>query len=74
MPGRLTGKVALVTGAGRGQGQSHAVHLAREGADVVLVDLCQDIPSNKYPLASIEDLDQTTRQIEKLDRRFLAIR
>ena len=74
MSGRLAGKVALVTGAGRGQGRSHAVHLAREGADVVLVDLCADIPSTKYPLATIEDLDQTARQIEKLERHALAVR
>lgn len=74
MPGRLVGKVALVTGAGRGQGRSHAVHLAREGADVVLVDLCADIPSTKYPLATVEDLDQTARQIEKLERRAIAVR
>lgn len=74
MPGRLADKVALVTGAGRGQGRSHAVHLAREGADVVLVDLCENIPSNRYPLATIEDLDQTTRQIEKLERRAVAVR
>jgi SDR family mycofactocin-dependent oxidoreductase len=74
MSGRLAGKVALVTGAGRGQGRSHAVHLAREGADVVLVDLCADIPTTNYPLATIEDLDQTARQIEKLERRALAVR
>jgi SDR family mycofactocin-dependent oxidoreductase len=74
MSGRLAGKVALVTGAGRGQGRSHAVHLAREGADVVLVDLCADIPTTNYPLATIEDLDQTAREIEKLERHALAIR
>ncbi len=74
MSRRLAGKVALVTGAGRGQGRSHAVHLAREGADVVLVDLCADIPSNNYRLATIEDLDQTARQIEKLERRAIAVR
>src|ERR1700704_529351 len=74
MPGRLTGKVALVTGAGRGQGRSHAVHLAREGADVVLVDLCADITTNRYPLATVEDLDQTARQVEKLERRAVVVR
>lgn len=74
MPGRLANKTALVTGAGRGQGRSHAVHLAREGADVVLIDLCADIPSTKYALATVEDLDQTARQIEKLERRAVAVR
>jgi SDR family mycofactocin-dependent oxidoreductase len=74
MPGRLAGKVALVTGAGHGQGRSHAVHLAGEGADVVLVDLCDNIPTCKYPLATIEDLDETARMIEKLERRALAVR
>src|SRR5271157_816455 len=74
MPGRLAGKVALVTGAGRGQGRSHAVHLAREGADVVLVDLCADIPTNGYPLATVEDLDQTARQVEKFERRAVVVR
>ena len=74
MPGRLAGKVALVTGAARGQGRSHAVHLAREGADVVLVDLCDNIPSCHYPLATIEDLDETARMIEKLERRAIVFR
>jgi SDR family mycofactocin-dependent oxidoreductase len=74
MPGRLVGKVALVTGAARGQGRSHAVHLAREGADVVLVDLCADIATNRYPLATVEDLDQTARQVEKFERRAVVVR
>lgn len=74
MPGRVAGKVALVTGAGRGQGRSHAVNLAREGADVVLVDLCADIATNRYPLATVEDLDQTAREVEKLERRAVLVR
>jgi SDR family mycofactocin-dependent oxidoreductase len=74
MPGRLAGKVALITGAARGQGRSHAVHLAREGADVLLVDLCEDIPSCHYSLASTEDLDQTARLVEKLERRAIIVR
>jgi SDR family mycofactocin-dependent oxidoreductase len=64
----------LVTGAGRGQGRSHAVNLACEGADVVLVDLCADIATNRYPLATLEDLDQTARQVEKLERRAVVVR
>ena len=74
MPGRVAGKVALVTGAGRGQGRSHAVNLAREGADVVLVDLCADIATNRYPLATVEDLDQAAREVEKLERRAVLVR
>jgi NAD(P)-dependent dehydrogenase (short-subunit alcohol dehydrogenase family) len=66
---RLAGKVALVTGAARGRGRGHALILAREGADVMLVDLCDNIPSCDYPLATSEDLDRTACMIEKLNRR-----
>jgi NAD(P)-dependent dehydrogenase (short-subunit alcohol dehydrogenase family) len=65
---RLAGKVALVTGAARGRGRSHALRLAWEGADVMLVDLCDNIPSCDYPLATSEDLDRTASMIEKLNR------
>ncbi|CDO91525.1 MULTISPECIES: SDR family oxidoreductase [Mycobacterium simiae complex] len=71
---RLAGKVALVTGAARGRGRSHALRLAWEGADVVLVDLCDNIPSCDYPLATGEDLDRTATMIEKLDRKTLVYR
>ncbi|QTJ70246.1 mycofactocin-coupled SDR family oxidoreductase (plasmid) [Rhodococcus sp. ZPP] len=70
--GRLTGKVALVTGAARGQGRSHAVRMAEEGADVIAVDLCDQIATVGYPLASRDDLDQTVKQVEALDRRIVA--
>ena len=63
--GRVEGKVAFVTGAARGQGRSHAVRLAEEGADIIAVDLCQDIDSIGYPTAGSEDLDETARLIEK---------
>jgi SDR family mycofactocin-dependent oxidoreductase len=63
--GRVEGKVAFVTGAARGQGRSHAVRLAEEGADIIAVDLCHQIESIQYPLASPEDLDETARLIEK---------
>ncbi len=63
--GRVTGKVALISGAARGQGRSHARMLAAEGADIIAVDLCEDIDTNKYPLARPEDLDETARLVEK---------
>lgn len=63
--GRVTGKVALISGAARGQGRSHARMLAAEGADIIAVDLCQDIATNDYPLARPEDLDETARLVEK---------
>lgn len=70
--GRVEGKVAFVTGAARGQGRSHAVRLAEEGADVIAVDLCQNIDSLKYPLATPEDLKETVRLVEERDRRIVA--
>lgn len=69
--GRVEGKVAFVTGAARGQGRSHAVHLAEEGADIIAVDICEDIESNAYPLARPEDLDETARLVEKTGRRIV---
>ena len=67
--GRVAGKVALVSGAARGQGRSHARMLAAEGADIIAVDLCEDIETNSYPLARPEDLDETARLIEKEGQR-----
>jgi SDR family mycofactocin-dependent oxidoreductase len=71
--GRVAGKVAFITGAARGQGRSHAVRLAEEGADIIAVDLCHDIESIKYPLAGPDDLKETVRLVEALDRRILAV-
>ncbi|SHN18458.1 mycofactocin-coupled SDR family oxidoreductase [Cryptosporangium aurantiacum] len=71
MSDRLAGRVALVTGAARGQGRSHALRLAEEGADIIAVDICQDIETNHYPLSTLDDLAETARQIEKLDRRVV---
>ncbi len=71
MTGRMTGKVAFVTGAARGQGRSHAVKLAAEGADIIAIDICADIPTNGYPLASEADLAETARLVEALDRRVI---
>lgn len=68
---RLTGKVAVITGAARGQGRSHAVHLADEGADIIAVDICSDIASNEYPLATKADLDETAKLVEKSGRRVI---
>jgi SDR family mycofactocin-dependent oxidoreductase len=66
--GRVQGKVAFVTGAARGQGRSHAVRLAEEGADIIAVDLCQDIPTIGYPMATPEDLEETATLVEKTGR------
>jgi (+)-trans-carveol dehydrogenase len=70
--GRVEGKVALITGAARGQGRSHAVALAREGADIIALDLCAQIADVPYPMATKEDLAQTVREVEALDRRIVA--
>jgi SDR family mycofactocin-dependent oxidoreductase len=71
--GRVEDKVVFITGAARGQGRSHAVHLAEEGADIIAVDICEDIVSNEYPLARPEDLDETARLVEKTGRRIVPI-
>jgi SDR family mycofactocin-dependent oxidoreductase len=71
--GRVQGKVAFVTGAGRGQGRSHAVRLAEEGADIIAVDLCHDIDSLAYSLATPDDLKETARLVEAQDRRVVAV-
>src|ERR1700728_2178689 len=70
--GRLEGKVAFITGAARGQGRSHAVRLAQEGADIIAVDLMEQIESNPYPLATPEDMKETVRLVEAQDRRIIA--
>jgi (+)-trans-carveol dehydrogenase len=72
MAGRVEGKVAFVTGAARGQGRSHAVRLAEEGADIIAVDLVGQIDSVPYPMATPDDLAQTVKEIEALDRRIVA--
>jgi SDR family mycofactocin-dependent oxidoreductase len=70
--GRVQDKVVFITGAARGQGRAHAIRLAGEGAHVIGVDLCADIATNDYALARQADLDETVRQVEKLDRRMYA--
>ncbi|MFJ3776246.1 mycofactocin-coupled SDR family oxidoreductase [Streptomyces sp. NPDC090075] len=71
--GRVQGKVAFITGAARGQGRSHAVRLAEEGADIIAVDLCHDLDSVKYALANPADMKETARQVGALGRRIVAV-
>jgi SDR family mycofactocin-dependent oxidoreductase len=71
--GRVQGKVAFITGAGRGQGRSHAVRLAEEGADIIAVDVCHDIDSLAYSLSGPDDLKETVRLVEAQDRRIVAV-
>ncbi|WP_105972100.1 mycofactocin-coupled SDR family oxidoreductase [Streptomyces geranii] len=70
--GRVQDKVVFITGAARGQGRAQAIRLATEGADIIAVDLCADIATNGYALATEADLDETVRQVEKLGRRIVA--
>ena len=70
--GQLDGKVAFITGAARGQGRSHAITLAREGADIIAVDLCRQEETVPYPMSTPDDLAQTVKQVEALDRRIIA--
>jgi SDR family mycofactocin-dependent oxidoreductase len=70
--GLLDGKVAFITGAARGQGRSHAVRLAAEGADIIAVDICAPVATIGYETATLEDLAETVRQVEALDRRIVA--
>jgi (+)-trans-carveol dehydrogenase len=70
--GRVEGKVAFITGAARGQGRSHAIRLAQEGADIIAVDLAGQIDSVPYRMATPDDLAQTVKEVEALDRRIIA--
>jgi SDR family mycofactocin-dependent oxidoreductase len=71
--GRVQGKVAFITGAARGQGRSHAVRLAEEGADIIAVDVCHDIDTIGYPMATPDDLKETARLVEAQDRRIVTV-
>ena len=66
MAGRVEGKVAFITGAARGQGRSHAVRLAQEGADIIAVDICRQIDSVGYPMSTPEDLAETADLVKGL--------
>ena len=70
--GILDGKVALVTGAARAQGRAHAMTMARNGADVVLLDIGHDVDGVRYQLGSAEELEQTAHDVEQLGRRVVA--
>ncbi|MBB0990229.1 SDR family mycofactocin-dependent oxidoreductase [Dietzia maris] len=74
MPGTLEGKVAFITGAARGQGRTHALRLARDGADIIAVDLCGPVESVKgfYDMPTSEDLDETVRLVKETGRRIVA--
>lgn len=69
---RLEGKVAFITGAARGQGRSHAIRLAAEGADIIAVDTFDKIGTVPYPLATAEELADTVAEVEKLGQRIVA--
>ncbi len=72
MSGRVEGKVAFITGAARGQGLSHAIRLAEEGADIIAVDILEDYPTVRYPMSSRAELEQTVRAVEAFGRRIVA--
>lgn len=72
MAGRVQGKVAFITGAARGQGRAHALRLAEEGADIIAIDIDQQVENVPYATATAEDLAETVRQVEALDRRIVA--
>src|SRR5271156_1323723 len=69
--GLADGKVAFISGIARGQGRSHAVRLAEEGADIIGFDICANDDAVEYPLATRDDLDETTKLIEKFGRKAL---
>jgi len=71
MAGRVAGKVAFITGAGRGQGRSHAIRLAEEGADIIAVDILADYATVGYAMSREPDLAQTAKAVEALDRRIV---
>jgi SDR family mycofactocin-dependent oxidoreductase len=71
--GKLDGQVAFITGAARGQGRAHATRLAQEGADVIAVDICQQLTSVGYPMSTPEDLDETASQVKDLGRRIVTV-
>ena len=69
--GKLDGKVAFITGAAHGQGRSHAVRLAEEGADIIAIDICKQMETVAYPMGTAEELAQTGKEVEALGRRIV---
>jgi SDR family mycofactocin-dependent oxidoreductase len=72
--GTLDGKVAFITGAARGQGRAHAVRLAQEGADIIGIDICEQMSAVGYPMSTQDDLDQTVKEVEALGRRMVGLK
>jgi SDR family mycofactocin-dependent oxidoreductase len=70
--GKLDGKVAFITGAARGQGRSHAIRLAEEGADIIAVDICAQLDTVQYPMGTAEELDETVTAVKALGRGVVA--
>jgi SDR family mycofactocin-dependent oxidoreductase len=70
--GLVEGKVAFITGAARGQGRSHAIRLAEEGADIIAIDACRQIETVPYPMPTFDDLQETVRQVRAVGRRIVA--
>ncbi|MGA7417457.1 MAG: mycofactocin-coupled SDR family oxidoreductase [Acidimicrobiales bacterium] len=69
--GRVDGKVAFITGAARGQGRSHAIRLAEEGADIIAVDICEDVASAAYPMGTADELAETAKHVEAAGARVI---
>jgi NAD(P)-dependent dehydrogenase (short-subunit alcohol dehydrogenase family) len=70
--GRFDGKVVLITGGARGQGRSHALAFAKEGAEIVVTDIAKQVETVPYGMSSESDLAETVAQVEALDRRCLS--
>ena len=70
--GKLDGRVAFITGAARGQGRAHAIRMAQEGADIIGVDICDQMKSVGYRMSTRDDLDETVRRVKDLGRNMVA--
>src|SRR6266581_9144485 len=72
MTGRVAGKVAFITGIARGQGRAHAIKLASEGADIVGIDICDQLDTVDYPMSTPDDLQETIKLVEETGQRIIA--